>query len=74
MKKNKTGLYFKGKFMTASYIGAIKELFGLKKIPDGFCIDEDHNACGYSIVDNFGIQHIYELCHAEFYSALMRLA
>lgn len=71
--KDKQGLYFQGEFKAGNYSDAIKELFQLEEIPIGFCVDEDHEANGYSVVDSNGIQHIYELSNSEFYNSLMNL-
>lgn len=71
--KDKQGLYLQGEFKTANYSDAIKEVYQLNKIPSGFCINEDYEANGYSVVDGNGIQHIYELSPSEFYNALMNL-
>ena len=67
------GLYYNGELKADTYFDAIKELYQLKTIPKGFCINEDHEANGYSIIDKFGVQHIYELYPDEFYDQLMRL-
>lgn len=71
--KDKQGLYFQGEFKAGNYSDAIKELYQLNEIPNGFCINEDYEASGYSVVDGNGIQHIYELSPSEFYDTLMNL-
>lgn len=72
-KKDKQGLYFQGEFKSASYQDAIKEVYQLDEVPSGFCINADHKANGYSIVDSDGIQHIYDLNAVEFYDNFMNL-
>ena len=71
--KDKQGLYFQGELKAGNYSDAIKELYQLKEIPNGFCVDSDYEANGYSVVDRNGIQHIYELSPNEFFNQLMRL-
>lgn len=71
--KDQQGLYFQGKFKANTYNDAIKELYELKEIPEGFCVNENHAANGYSVVDANGIQHIYELSPSEFYNEFMKL-
>ena len=71
--KDKKGLYFKGEFKAGSYNDAIKELYQLNKISSAFCVNEDYEANFYSVVDDDGIQHIYELSPKEFYRAFMNL-
>lgn len=72
-KKDQQGLYYQGDLKATSYSEAVKELFQLKEIPAGFCVNEDYEAEGYSVVDSRGVQHIYELSPKEFYNALMKL-
>ena len=72
-KKDKQGLYFNGEFKADNYSDAIRELYQLNEIPKGFCVNEDHEANGYSVVDSNGVQHIYELSPKEFYNAFMKL-
>lgn len=72
-KKDKQGLYLNGEFKADNYSDAIRELYQLNEIPKGFCVNEDHEANGYSVVDSNGVQHIYELSPKEFYSAFMKL-
>lgn len=72
-KKDKQGLYFNGEFKADNYSDAIRELYQLNEIPKGFCINEDQEANGYSVVDSNGVQHIYELSPKEFYNAFMKL-
>lgn len=62
-----------GEFRTGNYIDAVKELYEMKEIPSGFCVDENHMASGYSVVDSRGVQHIYELSPIAFYTALLML-
>ena len=71
--KDKKGLYFQGEFKAGNYSDAVKELYQLNEIPNGFCVNEDCEANGYSIVDGNGIQHIYELSPKEFYKAFLNL-
>ena len=71
--KDKQGLYFNGQLIADNYSDAIKELYKLSAIPNGFCVNEDHEANGYSVVDSNGVQHIYEHSAKEFYSAFMNL-
>jgi hypothetical protein len=69
--KDKQGLYFQGELKAENYSDSVKELFQLKEIPKGFCINADYEANGYSIVDSRGVQHIYELSPSKFYDKLM---
>lgn len=71
--KDKSGLYFQGEFKSANYSDAINELFQLNEIPNGFCVNEDYDASGYSVIDTNGVQHIYDLSPKEFYNQLMKL-
>lgn len=71
--KDTQGLYFQGELKEENYSDAVKELYQLDKIPSGFCINESHEANGYSVIDANGIQHIYELSPKEFYEAFMKL-
>ena len=71
--KDKQGLYFQGELKADNYNDAIKELYQLSEIPNGFCGNEDYEANGYSIVDGRGVQTIYELSPKEFYTQLMKL-
>ena len=71
--QTQTGLYFNGNIKAANYNDAIKVLYQLNSIPKLFCIDEDHKANGYSVIDNNGVQHIYDLSPKEFYGALINL-
>jgi predicted transcriptional regulator len=71
--KDAKGLYFQGNFKANNYNDAVKELYSLDEIRSRFCVDEDYEAKGYSVVDSRGVQHIYELSPAEFYSAFMNL-
>lgn len=71
--KDKPGLYYMGELVATNYIDSLKELFQLKEIPNQFCVSTDYMAFDYSIVDNKGVQHIYELSPHEFYEALMNL-
>lgn len=71
--KDKPGLYYLGELVATGYIAALKELYQLETIPNQFCVNTDYEANGYSVVDNSGIQHIYELSPHEFYEALMNL-
>ena len=71
--KDKQGLYFNGEFKADNYFDAIRELYQLNEIPSGFCVNEDYEANGYSLVDSNGVQHIYELSPKEFYNAFMKL-
>ena len=72
-KKDTQGLYLNGEIKADNYNDAIKELYGMEEIPKGFCVDEDYEADGYSVVDSNGVQHIYELSPKEFYKNLMKL-
>ena len=72
-KKDKPGLYFEGKFITGNYLEAIKEIYQLDNVPAGFCVNSEYEANDYSIVDNVGIQHIYNLSPYEFYNYLMKM-
>lgn len=72
-KKDTQGLYLNGEIKANNYTDAIKELYGMDEIPKGFCVDEDYEADGYSVVDSNGVQHIYELSHKEFYKNLIEL-
>lgn len=72
-RKDKQGLYFQGELKADNYDDAVKELFQLKEIPKGFCVNADHEANGYSVIDKLGVQHIYELSPSEFYDKLMDL-
>jgi predicted transcriptional regulator len=71
--KDKKGLYFQGDFKAGNYCDAVRELYQLNEIPDGFCVNEDYEANGYSLVDSNGVQHIFELSPKEFYNQLMKL-
>ena len=71
--QDKQGLYLQGKLKAANYSDAVKELFQLSIIPGGFCIDEDYEANGYSVIDANGVQHVYELSPKEFYNAFMNI-
>ena len=71
--KDKKGLYFQGDFKADNYCDAVRELYQLNEIPDGFCVNEDYEANGYSLVDSNGVQHIFELSPKEFYNAFMKL-
>lgn len=71
--KDRQGLYFQGELKADNYSDAIKELYQLKEIPKGFCVNDTHEANGYSVVDAKGVQHIYELSPEEFYNAFMKL-
>lgn len=71
--KDKQGLYFQGELKADNYSDAVKELFQLNEIPNGFCVNEDYEANGYSVVDSIGVQHIYELSPKEFYNHLMKM-
>ena len=71
--KDKQGLYFQGEFKAGNCSDAIKELYSLDEIPGGFCVNEDYEANGYSVVDSKGIQHIYDLAPKDFYNELMML-
>ena len=51
----------------------LKDIFQLNIIPIGFCVNSDHDASGYSIVDSKGVQHIYDLNPQRFYDELMKL-
>lgn len=73
MEKDKKGLYYLGIFQTDSYTTAIKKIYELSEVPNGFCVDANYNATGYSVVDCNGVQHIYELNPTKFYDALMKL-
>jgi predicted transcriptional regulator len=73
LKKDKQGLYFNEEFKADNYSDAIRELYQLNEIPKGFCVNEAHEANGYSVVDSVGVQHIYELSPKEFYNAFMKL-
>ena len=73
MKKDKKGLYYYGQFKTENYSDAVKLLYNIDTIPDGFCVDEGFQATGYSVVDGNGIQHIYELSPRKFYDNLLKL-
>ena len=72
-KKDKQGLYFQGELKAVNYRDAVKELYKLTEIPKGFCVNEDHEANGYSVVNSKGVQHVYELSSSAFYDALMNL-
>lgn len=72
-KKDTQGLYLNGELKADNYADAIKELYGINEIPKGFCVDEDYEAAGYSVVDSNGVQHIYELSSKDFYKNLMKL-
>jgi hypothetical protein len=72
-KKDKQGLYFQGELKANSYVDAVKELFQLKEVPKGFCVNSDHVAEGYSVIDSNGVQHIYELSPSDFYENFMKL-
>lgn len=72
-KKDTHGLYLNGELKGENYTDAIKYLFRLDEIPKGFCVDEDYEADGYSVVDSNGVQHNYEFSQKEFYKALMEL-
>ena len=71
--KDIQGLYFKGGLVAITYSDAIKSIFDLQEIPKGFCINADHEALGYSIVDPRGVQHIYELDNNRFYNELLSM-
>lgn len=71
--KDKQGLYLQGELVATSYRDAIKHMFELETIPNGFCVNADHEADGYSVVDINGVQHIYELNPSKFYDTLMNL-
>jgi predicted transcriptional regulator len=71
--KDQQGLYDAGNLVAISYLDSLKYLYQLENIPDGFCVNEDYEAKGYSVVDSRGVQHIYELSPKEFYNALMEL-
>lgn len=71
--KDIQGLYFKGALIAITYSEAIKRVFEMNEVPKGFCVDESHQAIGYSVVDSNGVQHIYELSPSKFYSELMNL-
>lgn len=71
--KDKQGLYLNGEFKADNYNDAVRELYQLNEIPKGFCVNEDYDATGYSVIDSIGVQHIYEFSPKEFYSAFMRL-
>jgi hypothetical protein len=73
MQKDIQGLYYQGGLVAITYSESIKIIFDLDAIPKRFCVDEDHPAIGFSIVDINGIQHIYELNNRKFYSELMKL-
>lgn len=70
---DKPGLYYNGELKAENYVDALLELYGLENLPARFCVDEDYDASGYSIIDNLGIQHIYELSPREFYNNVMSL-
>lgn len=70
--KDKQGLYFQGEFKTSNYTDSIKEIFQLNEIPNGFCVNANYEANGYSIIDSNGIQHVYELNPTRFYDELMK--
>ena len=72
-KKDKQGLYFQGEFKADNWTDAVQELYQLNEISNGFCVNEDYEANGYSVVDSRGVQHIYELSPKEFYNQLMKL-
>ena len=72
-KKDTQGLYLNGELKADNYRDAVKELFNLNEIPKGFCVNEDHEAVGYSVVDSKGVQHVYELSPSKFYQAFMNL-
>ncbi len=72
-KKDKQGLYFNGELKADNYSDAIRELYQLNEIPKGFCVNESHEADGYSVVDSNGVQHIYELSPIDFYSSFMKI-
>ncbi len=72
-RKDKQGLYFQGEFKADNWTDAVIELYQLNEIPNGFCVNEDYEANGYSVVDSRGVQHIYELSPKEFYNQLMKL-
>lgn len=72
-KKDKQGLYYQGELKADNHADAIKELFHLDEIPKGFCVNADHEAEGYSVIDVNGVQHIYELSPNEFYDNLMKM-
>lgn len=71
--KDKQGLYFNGELKSDNYTDAVKELYQLEEIPSGFCVNADHDAAGYSVVDSNGVQHIYDLSPVKFYDNLMKM-
>lgn len=72
-KKDQQGLYYRGELKATSYIGALKEVYQLQEIPDGFCVNDSYAAKDYSVIDKNGVQHIYDLSPASFYNSLMKL-
>ena len=72
--KDQQGLYFKGQFITESYGEALCKIYELDQLPNGFSVNEDHPANDYSIVDNNGVQHIYDLSPSAFYTKLSDLS
>lgn len=73
MGRDIQGLYYQGGLVAITYSESIKRIFDLDTIPKGFCVNEDHPAIGFSIIDEKGIQHIYELDNRKFYDKLMKL-
>ena len=71
--KDKQGLYFNGEFKADNYFDAIRELYQMDEIPNGFCVNDSQEAIGYSVVDSNGIQHVYEVSSKDFYKAFMQL-
>ena len=73
MKKDKPGLYFNGEFKASNYENSIMEIFKLSEFPEDFKLNTKHQANGYSIIDNRGVQHIYDLNPGNFYNKLTDL-
>lgn len=73
MKTDKKGLYKNGEFVTDSYVEAVKSIYGLKELPNNFIVDESTEANGFSVIDNRGVMHIYELDAKKFYNYLLDL-
>ena len=72
-KKDKKGLYYQGERVAKTYAEAVKVLYQLNTVPQGFCVSTDYEAKGYSVIDSRGVQHIYELDPAMFYDKFMEL-
>lgn len=67
------GLYFNGRQVADNYLDACRVLFDFDESNTDFVPDVTLKANGYSIIDDFGREYLYESSPQRFYEALNSL-